>query len=519
MLKRDPQDIAPVRTKPLPREPIFKLTPRDGGDITSPRWTRDGKSILYTHKQPDREGFLHHDLFLWTPESHDNRRLTHAAGVEDADPLPDGKRAIAVRNQNGFSQLVTVDLTSGEVAPYNEPSLERIYSHPRASRQIVWAEHDSNGWSVRGVRGAFSPEWNGDKLYAAVASSGFIEIARIDNGVEPVTRSPGAAMDPAPAPDGSLYFMSLEPDGFVVRHLKPGDITLPPLSLETRFAPAIPPVLATAAAFRPELIASPRPYRFGRQEFGTAFGGSWTAYGESKEIGVRVGDVVGLLDALAIASSGSDSADRGAALIATWRGWPVAVTSHLFRSGIELRGNYEIHGAMTLLSIEAGGVDGKSSRFFAQSSFTARQKIASATLHAGIDSRQHVRASVRAAARFGAIRLAAAAEAANRMSLGGVASSITAESILLERVLEPALPLKFADVRHYRGARGEFTLSSLTAFWQRHSSNLTVRGIEWTSHTPPIPLLGLPALDMTAGAARVSGIRGTKGWLALRWRP
>ena len=116
MLKRDPQDIAPVRTKPLPRKPLFTLTTRDGGDIESPRWTRDGKSILYTHKQPDREGFLHHDLFLWRP-GESNRRLTHLADVEDADPQPDGSRAIAVRNRDGSSQLVTVDLNSGEVTP------------------------------------------------------------------------------------------------------------------------------------------------------------------------------------------------------------------------------------------------------------------------------------------------------------------------------------------------------------------------------------------------------------------
>ncbi len=36
MLKRDPQDVAPVHTKPLPQKPLFTLTPRDGHDITSP---------------------------------------------------------------------------------------------------------------------------------------------------------------------------------------------------------------------------------------------------------------------------------------------------------------------------------------------------------------------------------------------------------------------------------------------------------------------------------------------------
>jgi len=56
-------------------------------------------------------------------------------------------------------------------------------------------------------------------LYAAVASKEQIDVARIDDGVQYVTRTAGAAIDPAPAPDGSLYFMSLEPDGFVVRKL------------------------------------------------------------------------------------------------------------------------------------------------------------------------------------------------------------------------------------------------------------------------------------------------------------
>src|SRR5205814_1584597 len=47
---------------------------------------------------------------------------------------------------------------------------------------------------------------------------GFIDIAK--DGAA-VTRILGIAIDPAPSPDGSLYFMSLEPDGFVVRHIDP----------------------------------------------------------------------------------------------------------------------------------------------------------------------------------------------------------------------------------------------------------------------------------------------------------
>src|SRR5207302_8907545 len=94
-------------------------------------------------------------------------------------------------------------------------------SHPRASGDghVAYAEHDASGWHIGKIKGAFSPEWSGDKLYASVATGGFIEIARIDDGIAYVTRTSGAALDPAPSPDGSLFFMSLQRDGFVVRRL------------------------------------------------------------------------------------------------------------------------------------------------------------------------------------------------------------------------------------------------------------------------------------------------------------
>ena len=525
MLERDPQDVAPVRTEPLPREPLFTLRPRDGGDIASPRWTRDGTSILYSHRQPDRDGFLHHDLFLWTPEQHRNRRLTHLADVEDADPLPDGRHAVAIRNRDGFSQLVSVDIATGSMTPLTETFLDRILSHPRAASdgRIAWAEHAGSGWHVAvGHKslmpgGAFSPEWSGAQLDAAVASRGFIEIARIDAGIEPLTRMAGAALDPAPAPDGSLFFMSLEPDGLVLRRLKSGAPPLSPFEPLQKYAPAVSPEPMKAASFAQQPVSS-RPYRFGRQEFTTLFGGSWTAYDRTEEIGVRLGDAVGRLDALAIASSG-----RSGALAATWHGWPIAVTGHLFKlrdqRGVEIRGNFDIHAPMTLLNIEAGGLGGRSSRLFADGRFTFHEKNAGATLRASMDSKKHTRASLGLAARAGGIRVAVAGEAANRMMIGGVTTSITPDALLIERVIDPALPADFATARTYRGARAELTASGLTAFWQRHSERITVRGIELTTHAPPIPLLQLPALELTAGAARASGLRGTKGWFSLRWRP
>jgi hypothetical protein len=108
------------------------------------------------------------------------------------------------------------------------------------------------------------------------------------------------------------------------------------------------------------------------------------------------------------------------------------------------------------------------------------------------------------------------------MSVGGVASSIVPDALLIGRVLDPALPLEFDAARRYRGARGDVILSSVDFFWQRHdlqTRKVDVRGIELSLRSVALPILGLPAFDLTAGAARVRGIRGVKGWLALRWRP
>src|SRR5260221_1488527 len=122
ILKRDPEDVAPLRNKPLRRKPLFTLEPSDGGDVETPRWTPDGAALIYTHRQPDREGFLHRDLFRWTPGDGRVERLTRLADVHDAEPL-DATYAVAVRNRGGASQLVTIDLTTGEATARTPPSL------------------------------------------------------------------------------------------------------------------------------------------------------------------------------------------------------------------------------------------------------------------------------------------------------------------------------------------------------------------------------------------------------------
>jgi len=58
-------------------------------------------------------------------------------------------------------------------------------------------------------------------------------------------------------------------------------------------------------------------------------------------------------------------------------------------------------------------------------------------------------------------------------------------------------------------------------FWQRYDvgRRIDVRGFEIFFSAPPLAIVKTAGLDFTAGAAKVSGSRGVKGWIGLRWHP
>jgi hypothetical protein len=522
MLKRDPEDVAPLRAKPLPRKPLHELRPSDGGDIETPRWTRDGTSLIYTHRQPDRDGFLHRDLFRWTPATGRVERITHLADVHDADPLPGGTHAVAVRNRGGASQLVTVNLLTGEVAERTPPSLAHVYAHPRASAdgRVAWAEH-AGSWRVMvdgqpaGPDGTFWPEWgSGGALFATYAHGGDLDLVRLDSGNTAVmAHSNGALGQPAPAPDGSLYFLSLDPDGQVVRHLTTlmaQDVAPPPPALHEPFAEG--PVSAA------------RPYGLGRQEPALVLGGTYAHDLRFSEVGVRFGDVVGRFDTLVLGAIGDM---RGAALAVRWRGWPVNAALHLFHTndarGAEVRGSYTAHlPPQRTFVVDAGALAGGGSRLFVDTAFRATQRtIASEEVRLAADSRHHARASVRLGVRAGGVRAALTLAGARRdVAVGGLPSSLEPESRNIPRVFDPALA--GLTTSGYRGARAEVTSGSLTFFVQHHrldGGTIRLAGVAVVLRSDVQPLVRLPALDLTAGVARVLEEHRTRAWVGVRWRP
>jgi Tol biopolymer transport system component len=564
--RKDPEDVMPVRGRPLDREPLHSFTAPDGGDLSNPRWMPDGKSIVVTHRQPDARGVLHHDLFLWTPATGAWRRLTDLADVRDADPLPDGRAAIGIRSRHGFSELVRVDLRTGDVTSLSDPSIDVVYDHPRVSpdgRRLAYVAHRSGRWviEVRGIigggtiatiapdEGGFAaPEWtpDGSALIAAQMSGGWAELVRVrtDGTRTLLTRTSGGAMAPAPSPDGRIFFMSLDPDGFVLRVVEDGVAAGPPPFAQA-LVPAIPPRAPSAQAFAAETLAPSVDYGVGDQELTLLAGGMAAPGQNATEIGVRLGDVVGRLDTMAVASLAGDNAPRGFAVAGAWRGWPVEVAAHLFtaeddleeRSGGELRAAWSRRAPRWRLALEAGGLAGKPFDLaFAEARFAAQHVSPAMTLSGDVlvgaesGSFQQIRGRAGGAVRRGSARLGIAYEYRSMdggpIELGGLPSTIIPRSAYAHRVMEPALPVASLRGEDYQLIEVEAALPGipLTFFYRRHELDVDVSlaGLQVEISSAPIPLIRLPGLDATLGVARpVSGglPRDTNFWIGLRWRP
>ena len=537
ILARDPEDVAPVRAKPLPRKAVHTLTMPDGGDIDTPRWTRDGKALIFAHRVPDAEGVLHFDLYRWDFEN--VTRITRLADVRDADPI-DARTAIAVRSRFGASQLVTVDLETGAVTPRGEASIDHVITHPRVSpdgRRIAHVAHRGGRWMLYvddqpiALPGdPATPEWtSNDELVVTVLSGGYAELHRVTGGVATaITRTSGGAFDPAPAPDGRIFFMSLEPDGYVVRVVSRSAVAQPPLSNA-----ATPPTKAEAIASA--LLEPGRPYGIGKQEWSWLASSNYAPGQQFSEAGLRFGDVVGRLDTLLIAALGDVD---GLALVSAWRGWPVELHAHAYharglgdgdQTGGELRALWRRRFPRATLVVEGGASD---DLVFGSAAFSTRQILGSLRLDEGarieVDD-GHYRAIVGANARLGSLRIGARYQhdGGGTVTLGGLAPSILPRSAFALRVLDPALPVAILGGDEYDGWRIESTVPGLpfTAFYQRHelgASRVSLAGAEVELNSDPFPILKLPGIDVTAGVARIfdAPLEGdTNWWIGMRWRP
>lgn len=362
LLEKDPADVPAVRRKPLPPKELRSLQAVNGGDFQSPRFFADGKALLLTRLEPDEDGRLIPDLYRFEVATGELRRLTHGAGLRDADPLPDGKAAIALRQRYGKAELVRVELESGQEQVLDAPPFGVALAQPRVSpdgRSLALVVHPGDAWRLEirplGDTGearriavpagalVVDPVWSadGNSIYATVGQGSRLELYRFavgaaaaeDGAAERLTGEPGAAYGAAPGQDG-VFYLALESDGYDVRRAPlAAPATEPEAALATTQPPATPaesPGIAGAlvASRLPPIMAAPlavaevaegKPYGGGPPELLPLLGGGSGPDGPTFEIGLRAGDPVGRREAIVLASAGEK---EGGAFALRWRGRP-----------------------------------------------------------------------------------------------------------------------------------------------------------------------------------------------------
>ncbi len=594
----DPEDPPPVPVAPDRRPREAWLEAPVGATLDRARFLPGDRAMLVSLRRPDRRGLLHGDLGRWDLATGGLRWLTRGADVRDADPLPGGRWAVAVRWRDGFSSLVAVDLGTGSVAELTPPDLATIQDCPRVARdgsRVAWLEHRAGRWSawVAPLAGAGDgpPEvgpgreldarggepldlaWraDGSLLYAAVARRDAIEIEALSatpaGRPHLVTRSAGAALAPAPTPDGrTLYYLALDADGLDVRRLPLDAATVQPsdpLAADVLDGRA-PETVADAAVAGRDASSASRPYGLGRAEW-SALAGGWTGSGPGElTVGARGGDLLGRWELLALGAVGGRESTRGQALRLVARPLPATFSLHLasFRDAVvqvralELaaRGR-EVFGATRLgllggaglARVDPGGGAAAADRgdLFAAVTLSHAwrrgrlEAIPSLRLSAarGFDaaSFRHVGGALGVDLATGDSevaldwrRLSADAGSDAPWRLGGPPSSIAPPSARPGRIDDAALPAAILVGDDYEGQtlRIRPGRRPLELVFERHrvdsGSWLRLAGVEARWRLAAWPLVELPGFELATGVARVEApgrSATTRWWLGLVFPP
>ena len=367
-LKRDPEDVPARGFYPSPKRRIIGLMTDDGAPYESPRWMTDNKHLLVTRRMPMRDGTIRPDLFLWSAEDGTVRRVTSGAALRDADPSADGTWAAAVRCDRGWCDLVRVDLTTGQLIVLAAGSETRNYYRPRVSRltgEIAVAEQLGDRWRVVRVsadgathryadpddgvtRYDATFDRDGRTIFATSETNGVPNIERldaVDQHPSLVTSVSGAAVAADVAPDGSIWFLSLQAGGYDLRRLHPDSASMsrartasfPSLALLDSLSPILPP---RATLQRPDSTVRPRradigdvrSYGLGPSRFRYLPGGTTGFGGSSLVLGLARSDPVGRLGMVVLGAVGAGSLPAGVGFNATYRASPTERVLNLWTS-------------------------------------------------------------------------------------------------------------------------------------------------------------------------------------------
>lgn len=207
-------------------------------------WMPDGAGLVAAQLEFQGRYRLYSDLVLVDGAGRE-RRLTHGERLSGPDVAPDGRRIVAVQNDDGAVRLVEHDMSSGQTrviagvgpgeafhAPRWSPDGERIaatlFAAGRVNVVVVDPETGQVFPVTRDAALAGAPAWSPDgrwlvfwsdrtgipNLFAA-EMPGPAQDPLVQPALHQVTNLRGGAFDPEVAPDGrSIVFASYHHDGW-----------------------------------------------------------------------------------------------------------------------------------------------------------------------------------------------------------------------------------------------------------------------------------------------------------------
>lgn len=324
--ERDPEDVPGREPATAPHEVVSTLIDRTHPP-SHPRWV-DDDTVLFDTGHFDGKRQYRRDLYLYEVESGRTKRVTSYGDVRDADPHPDGKRAIAVQGSWGRVGLSWVDLGSGEITPLTKPSAAVVVDQPRISDdggRVLYLEHTGGGFhpvvldletheklQIALPEGAavIHAAWSGPDVIASLGMAGRIDLWRLSLDGEPERlTSDGAAFAPEPA-EGGVYFLQLQADGMEVHFLPDGPVHPAP----TDDIGLVGTAVAVDAPVHTTQALESRAAGIDRLEPRLLVGGMIGQGASNFELGLRLGDLVGRNDFVAMGSLGDGGGRTGGGL-------------------------------------------------------------------------------------------------------------------------------------------------------------------------------------------------------------
>ena len=289
--RRDPQDVAAVRVYPRLAKPIATLSARRGRVFSNPRFIGAWETKLLVESWSiRRDGTQRPDLAIWDTETGAVRYVTDGAGVQDADPSPSGKTAVAVRCVGGSCGLVVVSLSTGAITPLMEGSPTRVFSHPRfppVNDEVYVSVQDGDGiwrlaWMHLPTRELviFSPDDGINRHSPSYDYHGGVVYVSEDGGIPNAestynfahdrprrarTRVLGSVYEPVALPDGGLLFLSEYAGGMELRRTVRADSVRGSVSDhgDLQQIPAMPRPREAGIALAERPVPPPTPYGIG----------------------------------------------------------------------------------------------------------------------------------------------------------------------------------------------------------------------------------------------------------------